>query len=101
MIKLVIFDLDGTLVNAYPAVAKSVNYTLKVLGLAPRSPAEIKRSVGEGDRRLVMKFVGPKSGRCRAGDLQAASCESFKGQRQGAVFARGVRDFKIFEKPWV
>ncbi len=60
MIKLVIFDLDGTLVNAYPAVAKSVNYTLKVLGLGPRSHAEIKRSVGEGDRRLVMKFVGPK-----------------------------------------
>lgn len=58
MIKLVIFDLDGTLVNAYPAVSRSVNHTLKVLGLAIRSHAEIKRSVGEGDRRLMAKFVG-------------------------------------------
>ena len=50
MIKLVIFDLDGTLVNAYPAVSQSVNYTLNALGFAPRSHAEIKRSVGGGDR---------------------------------------------------
>ena len=57
MIKLVIFDLDGTLVNAYPAVSKSVNYTLKALGVATRSHAEIKRSVGEGDRRLMATFV--------------------------------------------
>ncbi len=62
MIKLVIFDLDGTLVNAYPAVARSVNYTLKALGLASRSDTQIKRSVGEGDRALLIKFVGEKLG---------------------------------------
>jgi len=58
MIKLVIFDLDGTLVNAYPAVSQSVNHTLKVLGFAGRSHAEIKRSVGGGDRKLMAHFVG-------------------------------------------
>ena len=35
MIKLVIFDLDGTLVNAYPAVSQSVNYTLNFWVLLP------------------------------------------------------------------
>ncbi len=60
MIKLVIFDLDGTLVNAYPAVSQSVNYTLKSLGLAPRSHDQIKRSVGGGDRKLMIHFVGKK-----------------------------------------
>jgi phosphoglycolate phosphatase len=60
MIKLVIFDLDGTLVNAYPAVAQSVNHTLKSLGLACRSHDEIKRSVGSGDRKLMAHFVGEK-----------------------------------------
>ena len=60
MIKLVIFDLDGTLVNAYPAVSRSVNYTLESLGFAPRSHAEIKRSVGGGDRKLMVHFVGEK-----------------------------------------
>ena len=60
MIKLVIFDLDGTLVNAYPAVSQSVNYTLNALGFPSRSHFEIKRSVGGGDRKLMVHFVGEK-----------------------------------------
>ena len=60
MIKAVIFDLDGTLVNAYPAVSRSVNYTLNSLGFAPRSHTEIRRSVGSGDRKLLIHFVGEK-----------------------------------------
>ena len=62
LIKLVIFDLDGTLVNAYPAVSHSVNYTLNFLGFASRSDAQIKRSVGSGDRNLMVHFVGEKLG---------------------------------------
>ncbi len=54
--------MDGTLVNAYPAVSRSVNYTLDSLGFAPRSHAEIKRSVGSGDRNLMVHFVGEKLG---------------------------------------
>ena len=60
MIKLIIFDLDGTLVDAYQAVGQSVNYTLGRLGFASRSHAEIKRSVGGGDRKLMVHFVGEK-----------------------------------------
>ena len=60
MIKAVIFDLDGTLVNAYPAVSQSVNYTLASLGFRPRSHGDIKRAVGGGDRRLMAHFVGEK-----------------------------------------
>ncbi|MBI4309907.1 MAG: HAD family hydrolase [Candidatus Omnitrophica bacterium] len=58
MKRLIIFDLDGTLVNAYPAVSRSVNYTLKALGFKPQTHAEIKRSVGRGDRHLMAQFVG-------------------------------------------
>lgn len=60
MFKLIIFDLDGTLVNAYPAVSQSVNYTLNSLGFAPASYIQIKRSVGRGDRKLIIHFVGAK-----------------------------------------
>ena len=60
MIKSVIFDLDGTLVDAYLAVSQSVNYTLSSLGFAPRSHAQIKCSVGGGDRKLMVHFVGEK-----------------------------------------
>jgi len=56
--KLIIFDLDGTLVNAYPAVHASINHTLKAMGLPPRSAAVIKSSVGWGDRHLLETFVG-------------------------------------------
>jgi len=56
--RLIIFDLDGTLVNAYPAVSQSVNHTLKAMGLPKRTHAEIKAAVGWGDRQLMAKFTG-------------------------------------------
>ncbi len=62
---LIIFDLDGTLVNAYPAIAKSFNYTMKKMGYLLRSPKLIRRSVGWGDRNLLKPFVKKK-------DLNAA-----------------------------
>ena len=58
MIRLVIFDLDGTLVNAYPAVTQSVNFTLTQLGFPKKTPLQIKRAVGWGDRQLMVRFVG-------------------------------------------
>ena len=58
MRRLVIFDLDGTLVNAYLAVTQSVNFTLKTLGFSLESANQIKRAVGWGDRHLMAHFVG-------------------------------------------
>ena len=48
-IKLIIFDLDGTLVNAYAAVASSINFTLKRMGFPVRDSYTIRRAVGWGD----------------------------------------------------
>ncbi len=56
-IRLVIFDLDGTLVNAYPAITASFNYTMKRLRQPARTPAVIRRAVGRGDRNLLRPFV--------------------------------------------
>ncbi len=61
-IKLVVFDLDGTLINAYPAVYRSVNHTVKKFGFAPITHATIKRTVGWGDRHLLQSFMGDKLG---------------------------------------
>ncbi len=58
-IRLVIFDLDGTLVNAYKAIADSLNYMLKKLGKRPVSVYKVTRSVGWGVNTLVSGFVGP------------------------------------------
>ena len=56
-VKLVIFDLDGTLVDAYKAVSASLNFALNKAELPPLSDQVIKRSVGWGDRNLVSRFV--------------------------------------------
>jgi phosphoglycolate phosphatase len=56
-LKLVIFDLDGTLVDAYQGVARSLNYTLAQLNRPPVDDGVIKRTVGWGDRHLIAAFV--------------------------------------------
>lgn len=56
-IKLAVFDLDGTLVDAYPAIAESVNHMLRHMGYPPQTLAVIKRSVGWGVDGLVRTFV--------------------------------------------
>ena len=56
-VKLLIFDLDGTLVNAYRAVALSLNHALTHNGYGRLDDQMIKRSVGWGEKVLVEKFV--------------------------------------------
>src|SRR3989338_3985406 len=62
-IRLVIFDLDGTLVNAYKAVYESINFAMKSKGFPKVSADTVRRSVGWGDRHLITKFVGPEMAR--------------------------------------
>lgn len=56
-IRLIIFDLDGTLVDAYPAITGSFNYAMRSLGYPARSPGVIRRAVGLGDEELLRPFV--------------------------------------------
>lgn len=56
-IKLVIFDLDGTLVNAYQAIAVSFNHTMHCLKYAIQKDKVIRRAVGFGDEFLLRPFV--------------------------------------------
>ena len=54
--KLFMFDLDGTLVDAYRAIAESLNFARKNFG-HPDIPFEtVKRNVGHGDRNFVAEF---------------------------------------------
>ncbi len=58
--ELVIFDLDGTLIDAYQAVRQSVNYSLTKNGYSAVSHGVIKRKVGWGDRQLISGLVDGK-----------------------------------------
>jgi phosphoglycolate phosphatase len=59
--KLVIFDLDGTLADAYRAVWLSVNHALKSQGFKTVDFLTVKRSVGWGERVLAGFFVPPEA----------------------------------------
>jgi len=57
---LAIFDLDGTLVDAYPAIIRSFNFTMQKFSYPLQSDAVIRRTVGWGDEHLLKPFVAFK-----------------------------------------
>jgi phosphoglycolate phosphatase len=57
-VELLIFDLDGTLIESKWDIAKSVNLTLAELGLPERPLEEIFGFVGDGVKKLLRLAVG-------------------------------------------
>jgi len=58
--KLVIFDLDGTLIDAYAAIAAGINQMLQSLGYPRQKLEVIKRKVGWGVEKLIEPFIEKK-----------------------------------------
>ncbi|NOX35969.1 MAG: HAD-IA family hydrolase [Calditrichaeota bacterium] len=54
---LLIFDLDGTLVDSMTDIVRSANFTLQQLGWPPLPAATIQSYVGDGIRRLVQRCL--------------------------------------------
>ena len=57
MIKTVIFDLDGTLLDTLQDLTDAVNYALAAYEMPRRSIDEIRQFVGNGIRRLMLRAV--------------------------------------------
>ncbi len=57
MIKLCIFDLDGTLVNSLPAISHYANSALCKYGFAPHAEDKYKQFVGDGAAVLVHRML--------------------------------------------
>ncbi|MDH4155624.1 MAG: HAD-IA family hydrolase [Nitrospira sp.] len=57
-VDLLIFDLDGTLIESKWDIAHAVNFTLNALGLPERPIEEIFGFVGDGVKRLLRLAVG-------------------------------------------
>jgi phosphoglycolate phosphatase len=60
-VELLIFDLDGTLIESKWDIAASVNLTLAELGLPQRPLEEIFGFVGDGVKKLLRLAVGEES----------------------------------------
>lgn len=56
-LRLIIFDLDGTLIDSSPDIADAINYAIDPYGLPPVSVEETIGLVGEGISRLMEKLI--------------------------------------------
>lgn len=56
--KIIIFDLDGTLLNTLEDLADAVNYALRQYNLPTHDLPAVRMMVGNGVRRLMERAVG-------------------------------------------
>lgn len=57
--RLVVFDLDGTILYTLQDLADSVNYSLQKKGFPSRTIEEVRNFVGNGIRKLIERAVPP------------------------------------------
>jgi phosphoglycolate phosphatase len=69
LLSVLVFDLDGTLVDSRRDIAESANELLASLDAPPLDPDEVVRMVGEGARVLVSRVLAAVGAR---EDLEAA-----------------------------
>jgi phosphoglycolate phosphatase len=55
--RLFVFDLDGTLVDAFENIAEAVNYSLQRLGFPRLSVKEVRQYVGNGVSELMKNIL--------------------------------------------
>jgi phosphoglycolate phosphatase len=60
-LKLVVFDLDGTLIDGYAAIGDALGYAMSRLGLPVPAPAEVRSMVGHGLERLIEQAAGKQN----------------------------------------
>ena len=77
----VVFDLDGTLVDSYAAIAASLNAARESFGLEPLPEADVRKRVGRGLEALMADVLGQEN--AEAGVL------IFR-ERYATVFANGT-----------
>src|SRR5438876_12047367 len=59
---LLVFDLDGTLVDSVPDLRAALNEMLRERGRRPLSPLQVKRMVGDGAPALVARALAAGGG---------------------------------------
>ena len=89
MKKLILFDLDGTLIDSLEDLAEAVNHALGLRGLPLHTVAEYRRMVGHGVRNLVKQA------------LDASICHTERSERisdraSDALIDSALADFKAY-----
>ena len=90
MNKLVIFDLDGTLLNTIDDLGTAANHTLAELGLPQHTLDEYRLMVGNGMRKLIM----------RALPQDKASDDAFVDSTLAAFLSYYADHIDVYTKPY-
>jgi len=64
-VRLVIFDLDGTLVDTSEDITSALNHAVTPFGIKGLSVEDVKKIVGEGITRLIEKVLGEEKAASR------------------------------------
>ena len=73
---LVIFDLDGTLIDSAPDMHRAVNLMLADLGCSPLALTDIRTMVGDGASALIARALAARQG---SPSSRNESAGSFRG----------------------
>src|SRR5512146_1724587 len=82
-LSLVVFDLDGTLVDSAADLAAAINAMLADFGCEPLSVPEVRRMIGDGVAMLVARALAARN--CQQADLTAAARVFMRYYESGAT----------------
>jgi phosphoglycolate phosphatase len=77
--RAILFDLDGTLVDSVPDLARCVNAALQAVGREPASEAAVRGWVGNGAARLLHRALTGQSDGVAPAAQHAAAMHVFNG----------------------
>lgn len=83
---IIVFDLDGTLVDTAPDLLASLNHCLGLAGLRQANPAELRRFVGMGGRVMIERAFAAQQrplDQQQLDDLLAAFLDHYAGGMPG------------------
>ena len=87
---IIVFDLDGTLVETAPDLLRSLNHCLEISGLPATDPASLRRFVGMGGRVMIERAFAAQNASLspeRLNELQAAFLEHYGADMPGESYA--------------
>ena len=92
-LKLVVFDLDGTLVNSLQDLAESANLAVEQCGYEGRSLDEVKSFVGNGVRLLIKRALPNDT----ADDVVEQCLHAFKQiyEKRKLIIPNPIRELNI------
>jgi phosphoglycolate phosphatase len=71
LMRAVVFDLDGTLIDSLPDIAGAVNHALAQRGLAPLPAPQIRPMIGDGAAVLLDRAFAARGAKPVAADMAA------------------------------